>query len=881
MNNSKSDSSNKPTKPISLSNSNPRTRRGPLANLTTFSKSFDAFPELRKFSTEPADDVIVKKYSLRHHSVTSNDIENPDADIMDDIVSLNNSDELAKLHNDILGENTLRNFVYIILDEQTKYILEKRKSPKELAWIYKSLDIKDKEAFQIGRTSIFRILSNNPDMLDKDNLSEILLEVSTTNAKEATDTINANSNKKSNEEIDPLKCINSLNNELNNIKEIVSQAFSPNLIIQNSSHTRRSSLVKKLLKQYTPGNINFVLKVIGDIKHKQWVANSIFIASSAIIFVIKQYESYLEDERVRLNLVVDRTKSALTKLVSGKLILKVCNNYEHTIYSNSIITIMMQTFKKVDDTHNLNSIDQSKRLEIANETFIALAEFLYETRKINPSFHFDQEYNKQITDEFFQLINSNLSSESVNSSISADILKYKIAYIHDQICKRNNKFEKKQMNSKNVRKNDERISNHIIDINKQLIAGSYLLNKSFSNICEFDVNGELSVTTETKSNEKKSSSSEEDRKYIKNKELTNVMQTLVNSMASKAGIKDNSFELKSFFIFKTLIITTASYVANRLLTKTNLSESTKLFINYYSVKYLNIILKHFINIYEVKSFDKYNKYNVIEKEFNFTIENLFKNNNLYPIVNEDGKIESIIVDTSLRKTQWIIAKGFEMASQSIKSQNDLDNILVLIPAQDTAAITKILFIELNKFAQKPDDELDKITLESLDFDQMSEISDAIAALIVKFIDSNYQMSKTPSEFKDQWSRSLNQYMNSKESKIHISGSRKGSNASSNISRRGSATSNDEDSSSLSSSEDDSLETESKSNDRRRVSFSTKQFSKLTIPSISERKSSEVLMSARSESPRFMEGSVKQELRGQLGSSLRRISISSNDGNSLG
>lgn len=654
----------------------------------------------------------------------------------------------TKLWNDLLGPEKIGNIVAIPLDADCQKLVRKRFSPLTIVQKIIKDQGNNKPAIDIGDISLFRAFIKYPQLTKSIGLCDdaTLIEVF------------------GEEDLGSIKKIYSENLEIEDTKNKLTNILSLATIEQKYLYNNRLRTFNNILKHYNPQNSAYVLGLVGKIKHAQFVASSIYVAASAIRFFIKQLEQYDKENEERLKVAREKVHKVLEIFAENKIVVPVNGSYEHTPHSNAIIYLLLKTWEKVSAEHPYEQIHSLKASECTFNMFTALSNFSMECKVENPNFQFSEKFGEEVIDNFSKLIVHNLSSNSGNDkymrfldsansnasylSISPEILKDKLDYIYDSVIK---KSEWTKLDGEKVRKNDARLVSSIEHVLNDLVKNRrFVMSTSFSNISAFRENQVFESSLE-----------EDDKKKKRITELTAVMTTLSNSIISQAGIKVSSFNLRILLIFKTLVLTLASYGVNKLLTRQGWSEPLKLIVNYHGVKYFNKYLQYLIDSYEKKLVDEYNKYNELDEEFNRSIEALIRGNCIYPMLDEKLIITEIRTDNNLKRVLNIIAQGFKFAYEG-KKELDGRATELEISSQDLSAITKCLFIELTAYAlpvPKGDPQLKFVSLK-----EMERISGSIGQIIknnLTYRGNSYNLAISPEAFKKLIKEPLSEFFTAK------------------------------------------------------------------------------------------------------------------------
>lgn len=644
-------------------------------------------------------------------------------------------------------------------DDEIRELLEKEINRKQFVQFAQKQTINNFEKryqVEIGALTVGKILTNFPEVL------ELFKEQGMLGFTEQD-----------------IKCFEKLrntNNEFKDFKKDIVELLSSKSKSASTYYRRHIESMRKLLRYYTPANSEYVMKLIGNIKYRDLIANSVYMVTSVARFILKQYSDELKENALRLEGTYQETEKLLRLLVKRKIILRASEDkFKTTADSQALIFVILRVWRDVFKITNapstngqkhdsnikgIKDIHPVKALEYTLNMFIALSKHMLDLKKIDPSFYYDTKFSDAISHEFAILIANNLKSRSLtgamyeamgsssagnnaNSSVNARTFKYKLDLIHKIMYEaQGSGFEGRDVLREDYKyiENDARIKDSIESVVEELTFGrKFILDKAFTKVLKVQDNGKFVV------DEKKG-----DGSYAEDVELSAIMNSISLAIASEAGIKINKTELKYLLIAKTLITLLASYLLNTMILKKWFSAPMQILINLHGIDYLSSYLQYFIDLKEEQAKAEYNKYNEIDKEFNNTIELLFEQELVYPILDDNTGIEHIFCEPSIKVYLGIIAEAFKY------TEIELNNL----SPQDISALAKSMFNELCVYSiRQPDKKPYNLVLNKKNINEIAEgLGGAMLAHLEKKEEGQYTAKTSPEGLSRQFRSLLSPYM---------------------------------------------------------------------------------------------------------------------------
>ncbi|MDF3047299.1 MAG: hypothetical protein K0R73_417 [Candidatus Midichloriaceae bacterium] len=491
--------------------------------------------------------------------------------------------------------------------------------------------------------------------------------------------------------------------ELNKeFKELRSQLFL--LLSKKKRHASEYDLnttesVRKLLRYYTPAHSEYVMKLVGEIKHKGAVSNSIYMLANMFRFVLKQYSNELEERIRKLEDTYRKTEAQMVLLRENGIITPTGNGtFEATTDLQTIIVIILKVWKQVFEKENsqVKSFGDAHPIKIQEYSlnmFIALSSYMVKLKNEGEELHKYPDFISNISEEFAALVSNNLkylsfsqrlfqkiglqSPDNSTSSINSKTFEYKLELMHKIMSLEDSSPARKSKNDPCSVTNETKIKNSIEHVLKELtISRRFVMDPLFVRILSLDDNGSLKRSTDGGSNDR----------YDEERKLSEIMCIVSSAIASEAGIKVNSYDLKYLVLAKTL----ATLALNYALSSTKLQEwvpaPMRVVMHLHSVSYISSHLQQIIDNQEAKAKSEFNKYNDIDKSFNKAISYLFGKKMIYPKLGGGASIDYLICDERVHIYLHIVARILEESKLDL--QKDIN-------PEDLAAVAKILFREIS------------------------------------------------------------------------------------------------------------------------------------------------------------------------------------------
>ncbi|MCE2991731.1 MAG: hypothetical protein LW825_02220 [Candidatus Jidaibacter sp.] len=530
------------------------------------------------------------------------------------------------------------------------------------------------------------------------------------------------------EEIETFKSLINLNKEY---KALKSQLFF--LLSKRSKHASEYNLnssesIRKLLRYYTPSHSEYVMKLVGEMKHKEVISNSIYMLASMFRFVLKQYTNELEERINKLEYTYQKTEVQMLLLKEKKIIIPtVDGKFEATPDLQTITLMILMVWKQVFAKENsqIKSFKDAHPIKIQEYSlnmFIALSNYMMKLKDEGEELYNYPDFISKISEEFAVLVSNNLkyhsfsqtlfqmiglqSPDNSSSSVNSKTFEYKLELTHKLMNTKSLPVTRKSKNDPCSVKNETKIKDSIDSTLKKLTIGrKFVLDQLFVTVLSLDDEGAL----------KRSIGAESNCNYIKEEELSKVMSIVSSAIASEAGIKVNNYDLKYLMVAKTLATLALSYVLNSTVLKEWVSAPMQIVMHLHSISYISAYLQQIIDNQEAKARAEFNKYNDIDKSFNKAIGYLFGKKMIYPKLDKNSNIDYLICDERVNIYLNIVARTFLESGVKLEE----------MPPEDLSAIAKILFTEITfNFTQVTEIEDNKINVSHI-----TDISESLGRLI--------------------------------------------------------------------------------------------------------------------------------------------------------
>jgi hypothetical protein len=526
--------------------------------------------------------------------------------------------------------------------------------------------------------------------------------------------------------------INSFNSLINLNKEykaLKSELFF--LLSKRSKHASEYSLnysesIRKLLRYYTPSHSEYVMKLVGEMKYKEVISNSIYMLASMFRFILKQYSNELEERINKLESTYQKTEAQMLLLKEKKMIEPTTDGrFEATTELQTITLIILMVWKQVfkKEGSQIKSFKDAHPIKIQEYSlnmFIALSNYMLKLKEEKEDLHNYPDFISKISEEFAVLVSNNLKYHSFSqtlfqmvglqgpdnssSSVNSKTFEYKLELTHRLMRTNSLPVTNWKKNNPCSLKNETKIKDSIDSTLKDLTIGrKFVLDQLFVTVLSLDDEGALKRSIDSKSN------------YVKEEELSRLMSIVSSAIASEAGIKVNNYDLKYLMVAKTLATLALSYVLNSTALKERISAPMQIVMHLHTISYISSYLQQFIDNQESKARAEFNKYNDIDKSFNKAIGYLFGKKMIYPKLDKNSNIDYLICDERVNVYIHMVAKTF------LESGVKLEDM----PPEDLSAIAKILFTEIAfNFTQVTEVEGNKIKE-----DHIADISESLGRLI--------------------------------------------------------------------------------------------------------------------------------------------------------